>query len=173
MEETMNTRARWLSSLCAAILVPTLLPTFYLSIESLASPYPNSGVIFLTFIVALISALGHLGLLGIPGLLVLSRARQFKAWTICLLGFFLGCLPMSIWSWPLRASLRRASESHWDGQRVVNSMVNGVPTLAGWLSYGEGVLAMGTLGAASGAAFWLAWKYIGRTNQQKSPAIYH
>jgi hypothetical protein len=166
----MNTTTRWLLSLCAATLVPTLLPTLYFCVVFLTSPYPDGTAIFLVFIVALMITLGHLGFLGIPGLLVLSRTRQFKAWTICVLGFFLGCLPMSIWSWPLRASLRGASESHWDGEKMMSSMVNGVPTFAGWLSYGKGVLAVGLLGAASGTAFWLAWKYAGLQNQHKTPS---
>lgn len=168
----MNTTTRWLFSLGAATLVPTLLPTLYFSAVFLASPYPNGAAIFLVFMVALMVTLGHLGILGLPGLLLLSRSQQFKAWTICLLGFSLGCLPMSIWSWPLRPSLRGASESHWDGEKIVNSMVNGVPTLVGWMSYGEGVLVLGLLGAASGAAFWLAWKYTGRHDQHKRPLMH-
>ncbi|MES2071703.1 MAG: hypothetical protein V4488_15215 [Pseudomonadota bacterium] len=154
-------------SLTTATLVPTLLPTAYFSVVLLASPYPNSGTIFIVAIVAFLASLGHVAVLGIPGLLLLSRARQFKALPICLLGFFLGCLPMGIWSWPLKASLRGASDSHWDGEKIVHSMVDGVPTLIGWVSYGEGVLSMGAFGAVAGVAFWLAWRNSGSSNNRK------
>jgi hypothetical protein len=162
----MNNKRRWLLSLSIATLVPTLLPTVYFAVLLLASPYPNSSTVFIVAIVAFVASLGHVAL-AIPGLLLLSRTRQFKAWTICLLGFFFGCLPMSIWSWPLKASLRGASDSHWDGEKIVNSMIDGSPTLVGWVSYGEGVLSMGALGALSGAVFWLAWRNIGNSSRRK------
>lgn len=163
----MNNKRRWLLSLSIATLVPTLLPTVYFAVVLLASPYPDSNTIFIVAIVAFLASLGHVAILGIPGLLLLSRTRKFKAWAICLLGFFLGFLPMSIWSWPLKASLRGASDSHWDGEKIVHSMVDGVPTLVGWVSYGQGVLSMGALGLASGAAFWLAWWNIGFSSRRK------
>ncbi len=72
---------------------------------------------------------------------------------------------MSIWSWPLRDYLRGATESHRDGEKIVYSMVDGVPTLVGWTSYAGGVLSMGALGAISAGAFWLAWRYFGPSNQ--------
>jgi hypothetical protein len=162
----MNNKRKWLLSLFTATLVPTFLPTVYFAVLLLASPYPNSSTIFIVAIVSFVASLGHVAL-GIPGLLLLSRTRQFKAWAICLLGFFLGCLPMSIWSWPLKASLRGASDSHWDGEKVVHSIVDGVPTLVGWVSYGQGVLSMGALGLASGAAFSIAWWNIGSSSRRK------
>jgi hypothetical protein len=166
----MNCKRRWLLSITAATLAPTLLPTIYFSVLSLASRYHNSITIYVVAIVAFIVPLGHVAALGIPGLLLLSRARQFKAWTICVLGFFFGCLPMSIWSWPLKASLHGTSDAHWDGQKIVHSMVNGVPTLVGWISYLEGVVSMGALGAVSGAAFWFAWKNIGTLHENNEAA---
>lgn len=161
----MNNRPGWLLSLFAATLVPTLLPTVYFSVVMLTSPYPNWTTLFLVFIVAFVTALGHVAFLGIPGVLVLSRARQLKAWTVCALGFFCGCLPMAMWTWPLQASRRGASSSEWDGEKMVHSIVNGVPTLTGWINYGEGVATMGALGAAAAAVFWLTWKYTGRPHR--------
>jgi hypothetical protein len=163
----MNNKRQWFFGLTTATLVPTLLPTVYFAVVLLASPYPNSSTIFIVAIVAFLVSLGHVAILGIPGLLLLSRTRQFNAWAICLLGFFLGCLPMSIWSWPLKASLRGASDSHWDGEKIVHSMVDGIPTLVGWVSYGQGVLSMGALGLASGVAFSLAWWNIGSSSRLK------
>jgi hypothetical protein len=163
----MNSKLRWLLSITTATFVPTLLPTIYFAVVSLASPYPNSSTIFIVTIVAFLVSLGHIAALGIPGLLLLHRTRQFKAWTICGMGFFFGCLPTSIWSWPLKASLRGASESHWDGDKIVHSMVDGVPTLVGWIGYLEGVLSMGAFGAVSGAAFWLAWRCLDSSNQHR------
>jgi hypothetical protein len=154
----MNTESRWLFSITTATIVPTLLPTIYFAVLSHASSDPNKNTVFIVAIVAFLVVLTHIAVLGIPGLLLLSLTRQFKAWTICVLGFFFGCVPISIWAWPLKSSLRGASDSHWDGEEMVQSLVNGVPTLSGWIGYGEGVLSMGALGAVSGAAFWLTWR---------------
>jgi hypothetical protein len=41
---------------------------------------------------------------------------------------------------------------------MVQTMINGVPTVAGWISYIEGVLFMGAFGTLGGLAFWMVWR---------------
>lgn len=163
----MNNEHRWLWSLIAATLMPTCLPTIYFSVLSLASPYPDSSALLLIAIVAFIVSLVHVILLGIPGLLLLSKMGQFTGWSISLLGFLAGCLPMGLWSWPLKSSLHGASDAHWDGERIVSSMVDGIPTLVGWISYVEGTMWMGAMGAVSGLVFWVVWNKSGSSSRRE------
>jgi len=157
----MNILPRWLWGAIAATLLPTCLPTIYFGWFDLTSPYPNGTTVLLIFIVAFVISLGHVAFLGIPGLFLLRKIRKFTVWAISLLGFLAGCLPMGLWSWPLKSSLRGTSYTYWDGEKMVSSMIDGIPTHVGWISYGEGVITMGVLGAVSGLAFWVAWNKSG------------
>lgn len=167
----MSNQRRWLWGLTAAALLPTCLQIIYFAGLEFASPYPNSDVLLFIALVAFIVSLSHVVLLGFPGLLLLSKMRQLRGWSICLLGFLAGCLPVGLWAWPLKSSLRGASDSHWDGEKMVSSMVNGIPTLVGWLNYVEGVMLMGVLGAISGLAFWIVWNTSGSSNHGEAHEI--
>ena len=89
--------------------------------------------------------------LGIPTFLLLRWRNLVRWWTTISGGFLLGAVPVAVISWPLRYSELRSSATI-DG---VQTIINGVPTLAGWLQYLEGLSFMGACGVIGATAFWL------------------
>lgn len=94
--------------------------------------------------------------LGIPAFLLLRWRKAIRWWSATVVGFLLGCLPVAFSLWPVDADLR-TTQSHWDGGKMVQTVVDGVPTLAGWLSYANAVAGMGAFGTVGGLAFWVVW----------------
>jgi hypothetical protein len=117
----------------------------------------------------LVIAAGHVLVLGLPGFLALRKLNAIRWWSTVGTGFLLGCIPIAVWAWPLKYP--GLSSSHWDGEKMVQTMVDGVPTVQGWLSYVEGVLYMGIFGAISGLGFWLIWRR--NETQQRAPSDRH
>jgi len=109
---------------------------------------------------ALAVSAGHVLILGVPTFIVLKWRDVIRWWSSALSGFVLGCLPVGIWSWPLLYPELKTSSSHWDGEKMVQTMIDGVPTVAGWISYTKGFLFMGAFGAMGGVAFWLVWRAL-------------
>jgi hypothetical protein len=99
-------------------------------------------------------AAAHVVTLGIPGILLVRTFGKMSGWASLLMGFVLGAIPIGLLSWPLRYGAQRVSASH----EGVVTLVNGVPTLAGWLDWAYGTALMGLLGALGGGAFWLVWR---------------
>lgn len=133
----------WLCGLAAAVFAPAVLLAIYFSAIIFASPEPNSSaMLFWIPIVAVPVSFLHVLFLAVPGLILLSKRHRLRADTVCVLGFLAGCLPIGVWTWPLKSSLHGASYSQWDGEKMVSSMIDGVPTLTGSIDYGEGVLMM-------------------------------
>jgi hypothetical protein len=95
--------------------------------------------------------------LGVPAFLLLRWRNAIRWWTAVIMGFVLGCLPLAIDLWPYELGVR-STTSHWDGEKMVATMIDGVPTFAGWLSYVKTVSIFGVFGAVSGLAFWLVWR---------------
>lgn len=162
----MTSGSRWLLSLLAAALVPILLPTIYFSFVIAQNPYGSASGIFLVVLAAATATVAHLVVLGIPSLALLHRFQQMKAWTVCLLGFVIGCVPMSIISWPIKRG-RGTLVAQSEGEKMFAAIMEASPTTADWISYGEGVMTMGALGAASSAAFWVSWWLTGRSDAAK------
>jgi hypothetical protein len=97
---------------------------------------------------ALISA-GHVVVLGAPAYAVLRWRKAVHWWSAVCTGAVLGAAPLAVLSWPMYNSPVSASV---DG---VQTIVNGVATLAGWLQYLESILLFAACGAAAATAFWL------------------
>ena len=58
---------------------------------------------------------------------------------------------MAIFTWPLRYPEMKTSAS----VNGVKTMIDGVPTLDGWLQFLQGVSFLGVCGTAGALAFWL------------------
>jgi len=99
----------------------------------------------------------HAIALGLPIAVLLHRLRRIHWWTGLLGGFLCGALPTALWSWPLRFPELQGNSSQWDGERIVETMVDGVPTTYGWLVYIQEFSFYGAFGAVGGLAFWLVW----------------
>lgn len=94
-------------------------------------------------------ALAHL----IPAALLygfLAWKRKVNLVTCLLSGFFVGALPIGLWTFPLRYPELKTNA--WLGG--TQTMVDGVPTLAGWLQYGGLLLFFGSIGMLGGLIFW-------------------
>ena len=138
----------------AAILVPVGLMTVWYLWDQFATFKPNDPYIWVRTgnflsLCALITAV-YVLVLGIPAYLLLRWRNAVRWWSTIASGFVLGAFPVAMFSWPLRFS--RGASATIDG---VLTLVNGIPTFAGWLQYLELVAFMGACGAASAAAFWL------------------
>jgi hypothetical protein len=110
-------------------------------------------------VMAFVVSGAHVLLLGLPAFALVIRTKSFAWWSAVGLGFLLGALPLALLSWPLNYG-QGTSASHWENGRMVETLVNGVPTSAGWWSYVGGVAAMGCLGAVGGLSFWLVLRAL-------------
>ena len=111
-------------------------------------------------LMALYISAGHVLVLGVPLFVVMYIKNIIYWWSSILVGFILGCIRVGIWSWPLRYLELKSSSIHWDGEKMVQTMIDGAPTLAGWVSYISSVSFMGLFGAIGGLSFWLIWRKV-------------
>jgi hypothetical protein len=138
----------------AAILVPVGLMAGWYLWGQFATFKPDDPYIWVRtghflILCALISAAFVL-VLGIPAYLLLRWRNAVRWWSTIASGFVLGAVPVAVCSWPLRFS--QGASASVDG---VPTLVNGIPTFAGWLQYLESVIFFGACGAAAATAFWL------------------
>jgi hypothetical protein len=131
----------------AAVLLGALAPALIVSGVS-----ADIRILPLAFAVTL----GHAVVIGLPVVLY-CRAKRWTRLNAVLIGAFLiGALPGGLLTWPMNLSFRTTGSV--DG---VATIINGVPTLAGWLGYLKLVGMLGGLGAVGGLAFWLTLKSCG------------
>jgi hypothetical protein len=108
------------------------------------------------WIIAFIIALFHAVLLGLPAYFFAKRFHLVSWWTAIAFGFVIGCVPFAIVSWPMTHV--HAGYRAWDGKEMVDYLIDGKPTWAGWISYVYQSGAMGVIGMFSGFVAWLAWR---------------
>jgi hypothetical protein len=147
---------RLLIAFVSAILAPTCaLVLWYLygqfAVFDSSDPYIWIRTRGFLMICLAISA-AHVVALGIPAYLLLRWRRALRWWSALLSGFILGAVPVGIFSWPLRYAGPGSSAS----VNGVETMVDGIPTMAGWLQYLGGISFFGACGALAVAAFWVA-----------------
>lgn len=99
----------------------------------------------------IIVSFGHVLILGVPAYLIVSRFYMVKWWSAIVGGFLLGSIPIAIFTWPLRYPLLKISSS----SNGVPIMIDGVPTIAGWLEYISGFSFFGACGAVGAMMFWV------------------
>lgn len=148
----------WSATLLAAVVVALLVTA--LTAKEIEEPW-NIAVVSqllwllrLTFIVALAHAIG----LGLP-LFLFLRSKSRIGIIACALGSFaVGALGPAVLG--LLGMLGGGSYNAWTGGRA--TVLNGVPTLAGWLEFALGVGTTGLIGLAGGLAFWLTMRLSGQ-----------
>ena len=79
-----------------------------------------------SFIVFAVSACFVI-VLGLPAYFLLKHIKRVTWWTTVVSGFFIAATPVAIFLWPYGSPGSSASSNG------VDTMINGVPTLAGWL----------------------------------------
>jgi hypothetical protein len=155
----LRTLVVFITALLGAAVVSTVLFTALTAVPALwMQPAHAWDSIAHLGLFAFAVSVAHVVILGAPVFAILGRMRWIRWWSATLVGFVLGCLPTAIWSWPLKASGPGTSISVVEGKRLVQIMVNGVPTLAGWLRYAREVGEAGLCGAAAGFVFWYMWR---------------
>lgn len=144
-------------SLIAAAAMPALLVAGWYAIATMVDANefgdPYAWLRIRSFAaLALLIAASHVFILGAPALVLFRVLRRISGWTATIWGFVLGFVPTGVLSWPHRFDHASASYDN------VATLVNGIPTLAGWLSWIYGAGIMGLLGAVGGLSFWLIWQ---------------
>jgi hypothetical protein len=144
---------RVLVAFLAAVLVPTLsMAAWYLygQFSSFPADDPYIWIRTRNFLVICLSVAGaYVVALGIPTYLLLRKLNAIRWWSTIGAGFFLSAVPVAIFAWPLRYSDMNTSATV-DG---VQTMINGVPTTAGWLQYVSGFSFFGACGAVAALSF--------------------
>ena len=134
-------------------LVAVLIPLIYFTTAFGATALP-----FVLFFSAL-----HVFLIGVPVFFAFHRLKIIRWWTTLSAGFIGGAFPMAVYSWPYD-SKGASTYTAWNGERMVEYVVGGVPSSEGWLAYVQGFIFTGLLGAASALGYWLTWKLLTRPN---------
>lgn len=144
---------RLIIAFAAAILAPAIVVTAWYLFGQFATFESSDPYIFIRtrtfslFCIALAAL--HVGVLGIPAYLILRWRRALRWWSLLSSGFILASIPIAIVSWPLRYGEQSSSVNG------VQTMIEGVPTVAGWLQYLGAVSFFGACGFLGAAAFWL------------------
>ena len=110
----------------------------------------------MTFLIVL----AHVVLLGLPVYLYFRSKMHEGVIAFGVGGFFVGALPFGLLALFSMALLNSASSG---GEATV---INGVPTLAGWIEYAQGIGWIGLLGLAGGLIFWLALRRTGQIKRR-------
>jgi hypothetical protein len=144
---------RLIIAFVAAVLTPTLLLVGWYLYGQFAMFEPHDPYIWIRtrgfFFICLAISAAHVVVLGVPAYFLMRWRRMLRWWSMLLAGFLLGAIPVAAFSWPLRYA-RPGSFSSSDG---VATMVDGVPTMAGWLEYLGGVSFFGACGLIAAIAF--------------------
>jgi hypothetical protein len=144
---------RLIIAFVAAVLAPTLaLGAWYLcgQLATFESDDPFIWVRtrgFLSICLAISAA--HVVVLGVPAYFLLRWRGLLRWWSALLAGFVLGAVPAAVISWPLRY----ATPGSYASSNGVETMVNGVPTVAGWLQFMVGAAFFGACGFVAATAF--------------------
>lgn len=156
----------WIVSAAVATIVPTVAITLYFLISLVLVTLAGVAVgteyqvLVSVFVVALLISALHVLFLGLPAVWLLQKFDRLRLWSFVVAGFLTGCFPMAVWSWPADDSKHRSSYSYWNGAEIVQAKVDGIPTMAGWVDYIQGVGFMGLLGVFSAISFWWTLKRI-------------
>jgi len=141
-----------IGALLAAVVVPTLIVSLLAGTVRLGPFVLRTG-------------LAYAILIGLPMYLVL-RWKKCVNLVACVLGGFTAvALPIGFLTWPLRYPDLKSTASI-DG---VATMIDGVPTAAGWAFFASGVARFAVLGAIGGIVFWSVLKVAGELTSPNRP----
>lgn len=156
----MNRTLLWIASFLAAAVAPAILMcAFAIVIGAVAGLTGLTGRFAIGILLA--SALWVVTI-GLPLVAILWWRNIFRRWTVTLAGFLATSVPVALLAWPAEPRGSNAS-GYSDGQWI---LIDGVPTLAGWLNYVCGVLFYGLLGVVGAMAFWLTWHGLMLSNKR-------
>ena len=143
-----------LAFILAAVLPTLLLALWYLygQFQSFDSSDPYIWVRTKNFaIICLAISTTFVLILGVPAYFILKKLNKVSLSRTLGLGFCLAAIPAGIYTWPLDFSGGSSSSSNG-----VDMIIDGIPTMAGWLQYFQGVVFFGIFGVIAAGAFWIA-----------------
>jgi len=147
---TMAEPSRFLIACFAAFLCAALAPVLVLF-----GLGENAGILYY----ALWVTSAHAILFGLPAFLYLRSKQRINFISVICAGFAIGAVPSGILLWPLTF---RDGTNAWSDD--IRTIIDGVPTWAGWTEYAQVWLYFGGLGALGGMVFWLVQKLAGYSN---------
>jgi hypothetical protein len=133
----------WIAAILLGALAPALI---------VAGLSANLMVLPLVFAVTL----AHSIILGLPVALFYRARRWTRLSTVVIGAFLIGAIPIGMLGWPMHPSVRGTASV--DG---VTTIINGIPTFAGWLGYLESLVIFGAYGVTGGLVFWLTLRWSG------------
>ncbi len=145
----------------ASILLASVVAALLLTIPMLAQiEEPWSIVVAsesLSFArLTFMAALAHALIFGLPLYFFIRSTHRFGFVSCVLAGFLVGAVPVGILGLSSMFMLQSASSG------ATPTVVNGVPTLAGWIEYAYLVGSTGLFGVAGGLTFWVAMRASGQ-----------
>ena len=93
--------------------------------------------------------------IGVPATLFLASSNKLRWWVLGLIGFVSAGAPIAL-STPGGGS-GYSSGGNWYGESV-QFVVNGEPTLYGWLNYVQSILFFGLHGLVGALVFYVIWR---------------
>lgn len=147
--------------LLASALLAALAATLLAVIPTLKQIEEPWNIVVVSQVLALsrttfVVALAHALLLGLPLFLLLRSIRRFGATPSAVGGFLVGAVPFGALALISMTLLQSASSGG------IPTVINGVPTTAGWIEYAFAVGSTGLLGLAGGVTFWAAMRISGQ-----------
>jgi hypothetical protein len=140
--------AKWIAALLIGAIVPAALVAYALGSAGVFPP-------------ALAITLGHAVILGVPAALLYRRLKWRSPAFALAGGLLIGALPAGVYFWPVDP---RHGTNAWTG--TTQTLLDGVPTWAGWVEYLQMLAGFGCLGALGAIAFWLTLKIAGELRPQ-------
>jgi hypothetical protein len=145
-------RLQQIAGVATALVFAGLAPALVMAALWYTAKIASAAFAF-TFVIAL----AHTVFLGLPLFLVFRLNGWVNVTTCVVFGFAVGAVPDGVLTWPMEHLELHASASV-DG---VPTIINGVITAAGWVSYVKPLIYFGSFGALGGFAFWVALIWSG------------
>jgi len=144
----MKRAGKWIAAALLGAIAPAALVAYALGAAEV-------------FAIAVAITLGHVVLLGVPLALLFGRLKWRSPAFALAGGLLIGALPAGLYFWPLDPG---GGTSAWSGDTP--TLIDGVPTWAGWLEYLVMLGGFGCLGALGAIAFWPTLKVTGELRPQ-------
>jgi hypothetical protein len=145
-------RIQQIAGVATALVFAGLAPALVMAALWYTAKIASTAFAF-TFVIAL----AHTVFLGLPLFLVFRLKGWVNVTTCVVFGFAVGAVPDGVLTWPMEHLELHASASV-DG---VPTIINGVITAAGWVSYVKPLIYFGSFGALGGFVFWVALTWSG------------
>ncbi|MFZ0424457.1 MAG: hypothetical protein WAL80_16395 [Xanthobacteraceae bacterium] len=147
--------------LLVATLLSAIIVAFLLTVPTLTQVEEPWNIVVASEVVGFaritfIVALAHAVILGLPLFFILRSKFPIGSVSCALGGFIVGSAPTAVLALISMIGLQSASTG---GKATV---INGLPTLAGWIEYAVTVGSMGLFGLAGGLTFWLVLRASGQ-----------